>query len=68
MLLDAAGKPVSQRLRIETPDAPRPKAVLAGLDTLLQQLPDFDRVSVGFPGIVKRGVTILAVNLHPDWV
>jgi polyphosphate glucokinase len=67
MLLDAAGKPVSQRLRIETPDAPKPKAVLAALDTFLQQLPDFDRVSVGFPGIVKRGVTILSVNLHPDW-
>ena len=46
---------------------PRPKAVLAALDEFRKLLPDFDRVSVGFPGIVKRGVTILAVNLHPDW-
>jgi polyphosphate glucokinase len=29
---------------------------------------DFDRVSVGFPGVVKDGVTKTAVNLNPDWV
>ena len=67
MLLDAAGKPVSERLRIATPDVLKPQAVLAALDTFRQQLPDFDRVSVGSPGIVKRGVIILSTNLHPDW-
>jgi polyphosphate glucokinase len=67
MLLDAAGKPVSERVRIVTPAVPTPQALLKELDQFLKQLPDFDRVSVGFPGIVKRGVTILSVNLHPDW-
>ena len=67
MLLDAAGEPLSERLRIVTPVVPTPWAVLAGLDELRRLLPDFDRVSAGFPGIVKRGVTILSVNLHPDW-
>ncbi len=67
MLLDAAGEPLSERLRIVTPEVPTPRAVLVGLDELRRQLPDFDRVSAGFPGIVKRGVTILSVNLHPDW-
>jgi polyphosphate glucokinase len=28
----------------------------------------FDRVSVGFPGVVRQGVTETAVNLHPDWL
>ena len=67
MLLDAAGLPASERLRIATPAMSTPEAVLAELDELRRQLPGFDRVSVGFPGIVKRGVSILANNLHPDW-
>jgi polyphosphate glucokinase len=67
MLLDAAGKPISERLRVATPLVPTPQEVMAALDTFRKQLPNFDRVSIGFPGIVKRGVTILAVNLHPDW-
>jgi polyphosphate glucokinase len=67
MLLDAAGNSVSQRLRIVTPAVPTPEVVLTALDEFRTPFPDFDRVSVGFPGIVKRGVTILSVNLHPDW-
>ncbi|HME58048.1 MAG TPA: ROK family protein [Terracidiphilus sp.] len=49
------------------PATPTPEVVLAALDEFRTPFPDFDRVSVGFPGIVKRGVTILSVNLHPDW-
>jgi polyphosphate glucokinase len=45
--------------------------VLAVLDELRDQFPSdtpaFDRVSVGFPGVVKHGITMIAVNLHPDW-
>jgi polyphosphate glucokinase len=67
MLLDAEGKSVSERLRIVTPAIPTPEVLLTALDDFRTPFPDFDRVSVGFPGIVKRGVTILSVNLHPDW-
>jgi polyphosphate glucokinase len=38
------------------------------LDNLKNQLGNFDRVSVGFPGVVKRGATLTAYNLHPKWV
>ena len=68
MLLDPAGKPVSERQRVLTPAVPTPDLVLAGLDELRKLLPDFDRVSVGFPGVIKRGVTYTAANLHPGWV
>jgi polyphosphate glucokinase len=27
----------------------------------------YDRVAVGFPGVVRQGVTITAPNLHKDW-
>jgi polyphosphate glucokinase len=68
MLLDAAGKPASERQRVLTPAVPTPPLVLSGLDTLRKLLPGFDRVSVGFPGVIKRGTTYTAANLHPAWV
>jgi polyphosphate glucokinase len=67
MLLDPAGKPVSERQRVVTPAVPTPALVLEGLDELRTLLPDFDRVSVGFPGVVKHGATLGAFNLHPSW-
>jgi polyphosphate glucokinase len=67
MLLDAAGKPVSERQRVLTPAVPTPEAVLAGLDELRKLMGAFDRVSVGFPGVVKHGQTFGAFNLHPLW-
>ena len=68
MLLDAAGKPVSERQRVVTPAIPTPMAVLKGLDQLVKLLPKFDRVSAGFPGVIKKGITYTAVNLHPKWM
>jgi polyphosphate glucokinase len=68
MLLDPAGKPVSERQRVLTPAVPTPVAVLDGLDELRKLMGDFDRVSVGFPGVVKHGCTFGAFNLHPLWV
>jgi polyphosphate glucokinase len=67
MLLDPAGKPVSERQRVVTPAVPTPELVLDGLDQLRKLLPAFDRVSAGFPGVIKHGVTLGAFNLHPKW-
>jgi len=67
MLLDAAGIPISERRRVVTPAVPTPTAVLAGLNELRMQMSEFDRVSVGFPGVVKHGRTFGAFNLHPLW-
>ena len=68
MLLDPAGKPVSERERVDTPAVPTPSLVLGALDGLRKGLGAFDRVSVGFPGVIKRGTTYTAANLHPEWV
>jgi len=67
LILDDRGRPVSPRSRVETPKPATPKAVIdvvAGLATLKRP---FDRVSVGFPGVVRKGVTINAPNLDPSW-
>ena len=67
MLVSPSGEALSERERIPTPDVPTPKAVLDGLEQLRTLLPKFDRASVGFPGVIKRGITYTAVNLHPEW-
>jgi polyphosphate glucokinase len=68
LLLDSRGKPISERERASTPNPATPAAVLSVLDGIAEKLGRFDRVSVGFPGVVKRGATLTAHNLHPKWV
>ncbi len=67
-LLNQQGKPVSERLRHETPHPATPDAVLVIMDEIVNSLGHFDRVSVGFPGVVKKGATLTAHNLDPNWV
>ena len=68
IVLDAAGKSVTERLRVDTPRPATPKAVLTAIVGMAKQQGDFERVSVGFPGVVRRGVTETAWNLDPRWV
>ncbi len=68
MALDASAKPITQRLRTETPIKPTPLRVLNELEKLRAETPAFDRVSAGFPGVIKNGRTLTAANLHPEWV
>jgi polyphosphate glucokinase len=67
MVLSALGKPLSERSRIPTPRPATPRAVLASLREVLPPRTAFDRVSVGFPGVVVEGVVRTAPNLHASW-
>ncbi len=67
ILLDYTGKTITERERVDTPQPATPGAVLALLDGIAERLQPFDRVSVGFPGVVKHGATLTAHNLHPKW-
>ncbi len=67
MVLDAAAEPITERVRVETPRPATPRRVLQALWALVEPLGAFERVSVGFPGVVIDGVTRTAHNLHPDW-
>jgi len=40
-----------------------PAAVLEALTGLVKPLPPFDRISIGFPGVVRRGTVLTAPNL-----
>ncbi len=68
MAIDEAGAPLSDRARVETPLKPTPGRVLEEIEKLKEKMPAFDRVSVGYPGVVKNGHTYTAANLHPEWI
>lgn len=67
MVLDLEGNPLSDRQRLKTPQPAKPEEVIETILTLAKQQ-EFDRVSVGFPGVVQNGLIKTAVNLHNDWL
>jgi len=68
IVLDAEGIPVAPRLRRRTPRRASPSALLALIREMIAVEPPFDRVSVGFPGVVLHGVVRTAPNLgSPLW-
>jgi polyphosphate glucokinase len=66
-LLDPAGKAIGERTRIPTPRNATPRKVIAIIRRLADAQRGFDRVSVGFPGVVKRGTVYNAPNLGRGW-
>jgi polyphosphate glucokinase len=67
LVLDAGGNPLTERQRLDTPQPATTEAVLETIWKLLEPLGEFDRVSVGFPGVVVDGVTMTAPNLGKTW-
>ncbi len=67
MLLDKSGQPTSERLRDETPHPATPEAIVDVIAKQAAQHGSFDRVSVGFPGVVNDGVVATAPNLDKSW-
>lgn len=68
MVLDHEARPTSERVRSETPIKPTPDRVLDVFEQLRAKLPAFDRVSLGFPGVIKDGHTLTAANLDEGWI
>ncbi len=67
MVLDEAGAPLTERDRLSTPQPATPDSVLDVIKTLAERQ-EFDRVSVGFPGVVRKGIIETAANLDPAWI
>ncbi|MFT3698799.1 MAG: ROK family protein [Kofleriaceae bacterium] len=67
LILDSTGAAITERARVETPHPATTEAILDALVELVKDLPSYDRVSVGFPGVVVDGVTKTAPNLDPSW-
>ena len=67
IILNKQGKALTERGRIETPRPATPTAILRVIERLARAQGPFNRVSVGFPGIVRNGVTQTAPNLDGGW-
>jgi polyphosphate glucokinase len=65
-LLNERGEMITERARVDTPKPCPPAMLLEKLKELTAQLPPFDRVSVGFPGPVRKGRTLSSANLGSD--
>jgi polyphosphate glucokinase len=66
-LLNGNGTLLKKRLRIPTPQGALPDIIIKELEQLRKQLGNFDRIAVGFPGVVRNGVTRVAPNLALEW-
>ncbi|MGH8713370.1 MAG: ROK family protein, partial [Casimicrobiaceae bacterium] len=67
-VLDRAGAELVARVEAATPHPSPPAAVLALLQGLMHTLPAFDRISAGFPGVIRDGCVVTAPNLGTgDW-
>ena len=67
-LLDAKGAMLGDRVRVETPYPGTPKAMVDALVKLVGTLPQFDRISIGFPGVVRDGRVITAPHFgNEQW-
>jgi polyphosphate glucokinase len=67
MVLDPDGNPISEREREPTPRPAEPTAVIETMEKVIARLPSFERVTIGFPGVVIDGVTKTAPNLDDGW-
>jgi polyphosphate glucokinase len=67
-VLDPRGRMLFDRVRVPTPVGSPPRVVIEALAKLVAPLPGYDRIAVGFPGVVREGRVLTAPNLgHPGW-
>jgi polyphosphate glucokinase len=62
-VLNDHGHMLVDRVRVPTPHPCPPDTLLACLKEMTAALPAYDRISVGFPGVVRDGRIITAPNL-----
>ena len=67
IVLDSQGMQMCDRQRAKTPQPATPVSIINVIEELTHDIPQFDRVSVGFPGVVRHGVIETAANLDISW-
>ena len=61
LVLNDRGEPISERSRVDTPYPCPPELFLETVRELVTDQPSFDRVSIGFPSMVRDGRTLRVV-------
>jgi len=66
IILDEQGTPTTDRLRVSTPQPASPDPILDLIEEMSRAQGEFDRVSIGFPGVVMENVTKTAPHLDNE--
>ncbi|ANN68417.1 ROK family protein [Bordetella bronchialis] len=62
-VINEKGQMLAERVRVPTPHPCPPKVLLENVKRMTADLPAFDRISIGFPGVVRDGKVLTAPNL-----
>ncbi|MBX6318238.1 ROK family protein [Pigmentiphaga sp.] len=65
-VIDDEGKRISKRVRVPTPRPCPPGLLVEKVARMVAKLEGYDRVSIGFPGMIRNQRVLTAVNLHSD--
>jgi polyphosphate glucokinase len=63
-VIDSHGQMLTQKVQVKTPSPCSPGVMVDALAALVQPLAPYDKIAIGFPGVVRDGRVITA----PHWV
>lgn len=67
-IIDAAGQILVPRQRIRTPYPCTPAVMMDALSELVAPLPEYNRISIGFPGVVRDNIVLTAPHFQTrEW-
>jgi polyphosphate glucokinase len=62
------GNLLAARYRLQTPSPAKPQPVAEIVGKIADHFNWKGHLGIGFPGVVRKGVTLTAANIHNDWV
>ena len=65
-VLNQEGELLQDYQRVKTPNPAAPQKVLKAIQNLVADFENYDKISVGFPGYIKKGIVQTAPNLSTD--
>jgi polyphosphate glucokinase len=67
-ILNTKGEWQIEYKSMDTPNPATPESVIRSITELVKGMPDYGKISVGFPGYVRNGIVYTAPNLgNPHW-
>ena len=65
-VVDSRGRLLTDKVRIDTPYPCPPEIMVNALVSLVAPLPEYDRISIGFPGVVRNGHVLTAPHFGTE--
>lgn len=63
-----SGTLIRPRYRLATPNPAKPSLVADTVAEIVEKFKWEGRLGVGYPGVVRKGTTLTAANIHEDWI